>query len=137
MIFVRENNYPQYNIRLNLNNPYHLRLHEHLKRDKGEMFKSRNEYLVRKLYEGIFGTMEGIPKDDIKELEARLEKKITKELLKTVLGIVGNAGGVLVPLAEDTYSDTEVQEETIDKIDEEVANAALGYFDDWSEEDDE
>ena len=31
----------------------------------------------------------------------------------------------------------ESKEETTDKINEKVASAALGYFDDWSETDDE
>ena len=60
---LKENKYPQYNIRLNLGNPYHVRLHQHLKSNKGDIHVSRNEYLVQKLYEGIFGNMEGFPKD--------------------------------------------------------------------------
>ena len=134
---LKENKYPQYNIRLNLGNPYHVRLHQHLKSNKGDIHVSRNEYLVQKLYEGIFGNMEGFPKDNLKEMEERLEKRITKELLKTILGTVGTKEGIVLPSPAVTDSEEEMKKETTDKFDDEVANAALGYFDDWSDEDDE
>ena len=53
-------------------------------------------------------------------------------MLRTIL-----CGNVQLTSLRHTKEETELTEDAQDKIDEEVTSAALGYFDDWSDEDDE
>lgn len=132
---MKENKTAQYNLRLNLSNPYHLKLYEHLNGIKGDMYKSKNDYMISKLYEGIFGAMDGLPDDKMKVMEERMIQRVTTEILRTLLA--GMQSDMLQSSMPSLQVGACVSEKTEDSIDEEVTNAALGYFDDWSEEEDE
>ena len=60
----------QHNFRLNLNNPMDLRIHQQLLNINLDAYKSKNNYMVRKLYQGIFGEGDGLE-------EIKTEKVIT------------------------------------------------------------
>ena len=94
--------------------------------------KTKNEYVAAKLYEGVFGNLENLPEQKMKEMEERIVQRVTSELLRTIL-----CGNVQLTSLRFTKEETELTEDAQDKIDEEVTSAALGYFDDWSDEDDE
>lgn len=127
----------QHNFRLNLTNPQHLKIHKQLMKINKDIYKSKNEYLVRKLYEGMFGDMEEVTEERLCEMEARITKNVMQQLLSFILtnGTIKSA---------DTSADvmnkseaTKKKEPEMEDINEEVASVALGYFDDWSDTDDE
>ena len=121
----------QHHFRLNLNNPYHLKLHRELIRINKDVYKSKNEYVIRKLYAGIFGSEDEIVQAEkvspdkyiTKQLEDRIVQRVTEKLLEKFMSKPEER----VEL-QDVLS---VGEE----IDEELADAAIGYFDDWGDED--
>lgn len=129
---MSEEKTPQFNIRFNLSNPYHKKLFEHLKEFPTDVYKTKNEYVAAKLYEGVFGNLENLPEQKMREMEERIVQRVTSELLKTIL-----SGNVQLTSLRFAKEETELTEDAQDKIDEEVTSAALGYFDDWSDEDDE
>lgn len=127
----------QHNFRLNLNNPYHLKIHKQLMNVNKDVYKSKNDYMIRVLYDAIFGDAEEISENRLKEMEDRITKRVTQELLKTVLSM-GSIRPVTTPISTTPMgAPIESKEETTERINEKVASAALGYFDDWSDTDDE
>ena len=127
----------QHNFRLNLNNPMDLRIHQQLLNINLDAYKSKNNYMVRKLYQGIFGEDDGleeittetgkadtlISREELKDMEKRITEKIMNKVMKTLFDMVCDRG---VKLPEPSGDDTEEAEELID---ESIADAALGYFD--------
>ena len=126
----------QHNFRLNLNNPQHLQIHRRLLHVNKDIYKSKNDYMIRKLYEGMFGE-EGMKEKTSKELENRIVKNVLQELLKVILPMVNMQPTTMFGGITSMDVNVKNKEETTDKINEQVASAALGYFDDWSELDDE
>ena len=127
----------QHNFRLNLNNPMDLRIHQQLLNINLDAYKSKNNYMVRKLYQGIFGEGDGleeiktetgkadtlISREELEDMEKRITEKIMNKVMKTLFDMVCDRG---VKLPETSGDDTEEDEELID---ESIADAALGYFD--------
>ena len=127
----------QHNFRLNLNNPMDLRIHQQLLNINLDAYKSKNNYMVRKLYQGIFGEGDGLVKIEVKaekadtlisreeleDMEKRITEKVMNKVMKTLFDMVCDRG---VKLPEPSGDDTEEAEELID---ESIADAALGYFD--------
>lgn len=127
----------QHNFRLNLNNPMDLRIHQQLLNINLDAYKSKNNYMVRKLYQGIFGEGDGleeiktetgkadtlISREELEDMEKRITEKIMNKVMKTLFDMVCDRG---VKLPEPSGDDTEEAEELID---ESIADAALGYFD--------
>ena len=127
----------QHNFRLNLNNPMDLRIHQQLLNINLDAYKSKNNYMVRKLYQGIFGEGDGleeiktepgkadtlISREELEDMEKRITEKIMNKVMKTLFDMVCDRG---VKLPEPSSDDTEEDEELID---ESIADAALGYFD--------
>ena len=125
----------QHNFRLNLNNPMDLRIHQQLLNINLDAYKSKNNYMVRKLYQGIFGEGDGleeikpgkadtlISREELEDMEKRITEKIMNKVMKTLFDMVCDRG---VKLPEPSGDDTEEDEELID---ESIADAALGYFD--------
>ena len=127
----------QHNFRLNLNNPMDLRIHQQLLNINLDAYKSKNNYMVRKLYQGIFGEGDGLGKieveaekadmlisrEELEDMEKRITEKIMNKVMKTLFDMVCDRG---VKLPEPSGDDTEEDEELID---ESIADAALGYFD--------
>ena len=127
----------QHNFRLNLNNPMDLRIHQQLLNINLDAYKSKNNYMVRKLYQGIFGEGDGleeikeeprktgmlISREELEDMEKRITEKVMNKVMKTLFDMVCDRG---VKLPEPSGDDTEEDEELID---ESIADAALGYFD--------
>ena len=124
----------QYNIRLNLNNPNHLRLHQAILNANMEIYKSKNNYLRKVAYRGIFGEPEGLDEeDDIvdlsqlvtkKELE-NAEKRIKDSIMQEMLGMMFSSMAGRTPMISAM---PRVEEKEEDTVDDAVADAALGYF---------
>ena len=124
----------QYNIRLNLNNPSHLKLHQAILNANMEIYKSKNNYLRKVAYRGIFGEPEGLDEeDDIvdlsqlvtkKELEEQV-KKIKESVMQEMFGMMFSSMAGRVPVISAT---PRVEEPEDDIVDDAVADAALGYF---------
>lgn len=114
----------QHNMRLNLNNPKHLKIHRKLLHFNKEVYKSKNDYIIKMLYEGMFGEDESMDKDFLSEIEERIVQRVTANLLRSLIG----ENGIKVP-----FDSTENKM----GIDDEVADAAMGYFDDIDDWDDD
>lgn len=111
----------QHNFRLNLNDPKQLKIHKKLLTFNKEVYKSKNDYIVKMMYEGIFGDENVLDEDLIGEMEERIVQKVTAQLIKTLLD---GSGG----------KEFSGSEEKNPEVDNEVASVALGYFDDEDEE---
>ena len=127
----------QHNFRLNLNNPMDLRIHQQLLNINLDVYKSKNNYMIKKLYQGIFGEGDGleeikeepgktgilISREELEDMEKRITEKVMNKVMKTLFDMVCDRG---VKLPEPSGDDTE---EDVELIDESIADAALGYFD--------
>ena len=93
--------------------------------------------MVRKLYQGIFGEGNGleeikvetqkadtlISREELEDMEKRITEKVMNKVMKTLFDMVCDKGEKLPePSGDDTEEDVEL-------IDESIADAALGYFD--------
>ena len=124
----------QYNIRLNLNNPNHLRLHHAILNANMEIYKSKNNYLRKVAYRGIFGESESLDEEnDIvdlgqlvtkKELEEQV-KKIKESVMREMIGMMLSFMAGKTPMISTIPRVEEPEEDTVDDA---VADAALGYF---------
>jgi len=124
----------QYNIRLNLNNPNHLRLHQAILNANMEIYKSKNNYLRKVAYRGIFGESESLDEEnDIvdlsqlvtkKELEEQV-KKIKESVMREMIGMMLSFMAGKTPMISTIPRGEEPEEDTVDDA---VADAALGYF---------
>ena len=127
----------QHNFRLNLNNPMDLRIHQKLLNINLDAYKSKNNYMVKKMYQGIFGEGDGleeikvgpgkadtlISREELEDMEKRITEKVMNKVMKTLFDMVCDRG---VKLPEPSGDDTEEDEELIN---ESIADEALGYFD--------
>lgn len=124
----------QYNIRLNLNNPNHLRLHQAILNANMEIYKSKNNYLRKVAYRGIFGESEGLDEEDgivdlsqlvtKKELEEQVKKikeSVTQEMLRMMFSFMAGNTPMISAMPR-------LEEPEEDAVDDAVADAALGYF---------
>ena len=124
----------QYNIRLNLNNPNHLRLHQAILNANMEIYKSKNNYLRKVAYRGIFGESESLDEEnDIvdlsqlvtkKELEEQV-KKVKESVMREMIGMMLSFMAGKTPMISAIPRAEEPEE---DAVDDAVADAALGYF---------
>ena len=127
----------QHNFRLNLNNPMDLRIHKQLLNINLDVYKSKNNYMVRKLYQGIFGGGDGleeirveagkapemISRGELEDMEKRITENVMNKVMKVLFDMVCDRA---VKLPEPSSDETGEDEE---QIDESIADAALGYFD--------
>lgn len=123
----------QYNLRLNLNNPYDLQLHQAILNASLDIYKSKNNYLKKVAYRGIFGNRDttenvlpngdAVTKRDIELLEEKMKMWVENQVLKETLSVICTAFSGKMSLAINN-TDAEITEE----LDEAVADAALGYF---------
>ena len=121
----------QHNIRLNLENPIERKLHQKLIDVDLNVYKSKNRYLVQKLIRGVFGEIDELSeyeekffeqrKDELQLIEERVTQKVINEVLKTVLSMVAQ-GGI------DSTAQTGERESIEMELDEDIVNAAMGYF---------
>lgn len=124
----------QYNIRLNLNNPNHLRLHQAILNANMEIYKSKNNYLRKVAYRGIFGESESLDEEndivDLSQLVSKKEleeqvKKIKESVMREMIGMMLSFMAGKTPMISEIPRVEEPEEDTIDDA---VADAALGYF---------
>ena len=121
----------QHNIRLNLENPIERKLHQKLIDVDLNVYKSKNRYIVQKLIRGVFGEIDELSgyeekffeqrKDELQLIEERIAQKVISEVLKTVLSMVAH-GGI------DNTVQMEEKESAEMELDEDIVNAAMGYF---------
>lgn len=129
----------QHIFRLNLENPIELRLHQQLLNVNLDVYKSKNKYIIKKLSSGIFGERDeleqmqsgtnqvknqgSLSEAEMQTLEQRITQNVLNEVLKTLLNmVVQPSGKYTLPVVE------EITDKSEDDIDENVASAALGYF---------
>ena len=124
----------QYNIRLNLNNPSHLRLHQAILNANMEIYKSKNNYLRKVAYRGIFGESEGLDEEenivDLSQMVTKKEldeqvKKIKESVMQEMFGMMFSTMAGRAPMI---CAMPKVEEPEEDAVDDAVADAALGYF---------
>lgn len=124
----------QHNIRLNLNNPYDLKLHQAIMNANMDIYKSKNNYLRKVVYRGIFGDTDGIEEEteivdfnqfvSKKELE-EAERRVRDSILREMFGWVFSS----VPMNRPSFAvDTPTELEESSEVDDAVAEAAIGYF---------
>lgn len=124
----------QHNIRLNLNNPYDLKLHQAIMNANMDIYKSKNNYLRKVVYRGIFGDTDGIEEEteivdfnqfvSKKELE-EVERRVRDSILREMFGWVFSS----VPMNRPSFAvDIPTEPEESSEVDDAVAEAAIGYF---------
>lgn len=127
----------QHIFRLNLENPIELRLHQQLLDVNLDVYKSKNKYIIKKLSAGIFGEADdlefseknkqqeknSISPEELHAMEQRITQNVLTEVLRTLLNMVVQPAGKQVLSVEMGRIEGEE-----DEIDENIANAALGYF---------
>lgn len=129
----------QHIFRLNLENPIELRLHQQLLNVNLDVYKSKNKYIIKKLSSGIFGERDeleqvqsetnqvknqgSLSEAELQMLEQRITQNVLNEVLKTLLNmVVQPTGKYTLPVVQAITDKPE------EDIDENVASAALGYF---------
>ena len=123
----------QHSFRLNLNNPRDLKLHQAIMSASMEIYKSKNNYIRKAAYRGIFGESESLESEEEivdlsqlatkKELE-NAEKRIKDSIMQEMFGMMLTSMAGRTPVV-GIVPKVEEQE---DAIDDAVADAALGYF---------
>ena len=124
----------QHSFRLNLNNPRDLKLHQAIMSASMEIYKSKNNYIRKAAYRGIFGESESLESEDEivdlsqlatkKELE-NAEKRIKDSIMQEMFGMMFSSMAGRAPMISAMPSVEEQEEEAIDDA---VADVALGYF---------
>lgn len=116
----------QHPLRLSLNNPEHLKLHKQLLNVNKDIYKSKNDFMVRKLYEGVFGDEKELTGKTLKELEDKITVRVVKELLQTIFSVIGtgmDTNKMEVPTRAYDSRGTDI-------VSDSMASVALDYFDD-------
>lgn len=136
------NDIVQYNLRLNLNNPIHLKIHQRLLNVNTDIYKSKNKYLVKTLYRGLFGENENfdeikelepinlkdiVQKKELPEIERRIEGKIMEEMIKLLYSSISHESNIPMQLPERKEKKNDSMQE-LEGIDESLAEIACGYF---------
>ena len=71
----------QHSFRLNLNNPRDLKLHQAIMSASMEIYKSKNNYIRKAAYRGIFGESESLEsEDEIVQRAAPLKRQTIRRL---------------------------------------------------------
>ena len=127
----------QHNIRLNLNNPYDLKLHQAIMNANMDIYKSKNNYLRKVAYRGIFGDTDGFEEETeivdfnqfvLKKELNELERRVRDSILREMFGWVFSSVAVSKPSYKGgTYEDPGNDSE-VDEVDDAVTEAAIGYF---------
>ncbi|MEE0963353.1 MAG: hypothetical protein U0L73_03920 [Ruminococcus bromii] len=136
----------QFNLRLNLNNPNHLKIYRTFQDLNTDIHKSRNNFIIEALLRYINGisdedlTFTGAKKkqeadryvtqSEIAELETRITAKVMKEVAEMMgRAALGNQGMMINPMmmqsymqmAQTTQQEAPKENETKDVIEEEDA----------------
>ena len=134
---AKDDNIVQHNIRLNLNNPNDLLLHQAILSASMEIYKSKNNYLRKIAYRGVFGDDSDIDDGnvgvnptrvattkDLEQLEEKMQMWTRSLCMQEIFPYIGilsaNKGTVPGNACVETSKEPE--------IDEALESAALAYF---------
>ena len=132
------NNIYKHVVRLNLDIPEHMKLHHYLMNLDPKKVKSKNEFMINVLIDSIDqqkdraerrkndSLCEESLKEKIEEIKKEITRDVTNEILKTLLNMVVSKVGIS-PSAESLPVN---EDDDVDDVDEALADAAYGYFDD-------
>lgn len=132
------NNIYKHVVRLNLDIPEHMKLHHYLMNLDPKKVKSKNEFMINVLIDSIEqqkaraeGNMndswhEEFLKEKIEEIKKEITKDVTNEILKTLLNMVVSKVSISPPAESLPVN----EDDEVDDVDEALASAAYGYFDD-------
>lgn len=129
----------RYTLRLNLNNPEHLAVHEALRNLNTDIYKSQNGFMVEAILRyinGGTGAADGpacrdgeTAREELAEVERRVTDKVMKEMISFLCSIL--AGRTAVPTvayAPGKAQSAEELEENTEQYDETLAS----LVDQWS-----
>lgn len=134
---AKDDNIVQHNIRLNLNNPNDLLLHQAILSASMEIYKSKNNYLRKIEYRGVFGDESDIDDGtigatptrvattkDLEQLEEKMQMWTRSMCMQEIFPYIGILSANKGAVSEKANVDSSTESE----IDEAVENAALAYF---------
>ena len=110
----------QFNLRLNLNNPNHLKIYRTFQDLNTDIHKSRNNFIIEALLRYINGISEEdltitgakkkqeadryVTQSEIAELETRITAKVMKEVAEMMgIAALGNQGMMINPMMMQSY----------------------------------
>ena len=134
---MQKSNIYQHNLRLNLDDERHLKVHRYLMNINEDVYKSKNAYIIRAILEGAEKansvTEDGeyvekgrLTDEQIKELEERITKNLKKEVLNEVLKVLLN---MIVSQPSNVLQQVgQIQSVKEEEPDDALVDAALSYF---------
>ena len=134
---MQKNNIYQHNLRLNLDDEEHLKVHRYLMNANQKVYKSKNAYIIRAILEGAekannvtegedFVEKSLLSDEQIKGLEERITKNLQKEILNEVLKVLMNMIVGQPSSMIQQVENTQVASE--EEPDDALVDAALSYF---------
>ena len=134
---MQKSNIYQHNLRLNLDDERHLKVHLYLMNINEDVYKSKNAYIIRAILEGAEKansvTEDGeyvekglLTDEQIKELEERITKNLKNEVLNEVLKVLLN---MIVSQPSNVLQQVgQIQSVKEEEPDDALVDAALSYF---------
>ena len=134
---MQKSNIYQHNLRLNLDDERHLKVHRYLMNINEDVYKSKNAYIIRAILEGAEKansvTEDGeyvekglLTDEQIKELEERITKNLKNEVLNEVLKVLLN---MIVSQPSNVLQQVgQIQSVKEEEPDDALVDAALSYF---------
>ena len=134
---MQKSNIYQHNLRLNLDDERHLKVHRYLMNINEDVYKSKNAYIIRAILEGAEKansvTEDGeyvekglLTDEQIKELEERITKNLKHEVLNEVLKVLLN---MIVSQPSNVLQQVgQIQSVKEEEPDDALVDAALSYF---------
>lgn len=134
---MQKSNIYQHNLRLNLDNESHLKVHRYLMNINEDVYKSKNAYIIRAILEGAEKANsvtengkyveKGLLTDEqIKELEEQITKNLKKEILNELLKVLLN---MIVSQPSNVLQQVgQIQSVKEEEPDDALVDAALSYF---------
>ena len=120
----------QYSFRLNLENEYHLKIHQMLQRVNLKIYRSKNNYIVQSLLAGMLpteheiteetSTQEYVTKEQLEEVKVQVTNNIMKELTRLILG--ATIQGVWKGTMESSDNHLEKEQEQVEALEDDVLN---------------
>lgn len=134
---MQKSNIYQHNLRLNLDDERHLKVHRYLMNINEDVYKSKNAYIIRAILEGAEKansvTEDGeyvekglLTDEQIKELEERITKNLKKEVLNEVLKVLLNM--IVSQPSNGLQQVGQIQSVKEEEPDDALVDAALSYF---------
>lgn len=134
---MQKSNIYQHNLRLNLDDERHLKVHRYLMNINEDVYKSKNAYIIRAILEGAekansvtedseYEERGLLTDEQIKELEERITKNLKNEVLNEVLKVLLN---MMVSQPSNALQQVgQIQSVKEEEPDDALVDAALSYF---------